>query len=95
MLVMHEVSLPALRRGACRTTGGTDIHCVAAHMREHRVRRAVILTDGYVGRPAGLDRNTIRAARLGVALTPGGSTRDDLREVTDHWTQLSLTEDRS
>ena len=34
-----DVSLAELRRGVCKTTGGTDIGCVAAHMAAHRVRR--------------------------------------------------------
>ena len=33
-----DVSLAELRRGVCKTTGGTDIGCVAAHM-PPRIRR--------------------------------------------------------
>ena len=36
----------------------------------------------------GTDRETLCRVKLGVALTPGNSTRADLEEVTDHWAQL-------
>ena len=83
-----DVSLAQLRRGICSTTVGTDIACVAKHLQQRQVKRAVILTDGYVGRPTGIDRETLCRVKLGVALTPGNSTRADLEEVTDHWAQL-------
>ncbi|MEI8371820.1 MAG: hypothetical protein WCJ35_03190 [Planctomycetota bacterium] len=83
-----DVSLAQLRQGICETTGGTDIRCVAQHLQQHRVRRAVLLTDGYVGPPTGEHYETLSRVKLGVALTPGGSTRTDLKNVTDHWVQL-------
>ena len=51
---VKDISLRQLSHGACESTGGTSISCVAGHIREHRVRRAVILTDGYVGTPYGV-----------------------------------------
>ena len=81
------MTLEALRRGECHSTGGTSIQCVAAHMRKHRVQRAVLVTDGYVGAPAGQDLETLERARIGVALTPGNSTRNDLEGVADRWTE--------
>ena len=83
-----DVSLAQLRQGVCSTTVGTSIACVADHLRRHQVKRAVVLTDGYVGRPTGGDRETLCRVKLGVALTPGNSTRADLEEVTDYWAQL-------
>ncbi len=83
-----DVSLADLRRGRCETTGGTSIDCVAEHLRAHAVRRAVLITDGFVGPPAGEHRETLSKARLGVALTPGMASRDDLKDVTDYWGQL-------
>ncbi len=83
-----DVGLEDLRRGFCKTTGGTAIDCVAEHVRAHGVRRAVLVTDGYVGKPAGAHRETLRAARLGVALTPVNASRSDLAEVADFWAQL-------
>lgn len=85
---VHDISLPDLRTGKCCTTGGTSIECVAAHMHRHRVRRAVLLTDGFVGRPGLTAGQTLSRAILGVALTPGGSQRTDLGPFTRFWAQL-------
>lgn len=84
-----DVTVNQLRKGECRSTGGTDIACVADHMRRNKVRRAVILTDGFVGVPSGMDKSTLSQAVLGVALTPGSRTRGDLQEVTNHWAELN------
>jgi hypothetical protein len=84
-----DVTFAQLRAGVCKSTGGTSIDCVAGHMQRNRVKRAVLLTDGYVGRPAGIHRSTLNQAVLGVALTPGGSRKDDLAGVTNHWAQLN------
>jgi hypothetical protein len=46
-----EVELRELSRGVVKSTGGTSVECVAAHMHQHGVRRAVIVTDGFVGKP--------------------------------------------
>ena len=62
-------SLADLAAGRIRTTGGTDVRCIAAHARAHHVRRAVVLTDGYVGRAAGIDAETLAGMRLAVAYT--------------------------
>jgi hypothetical protein len=84
-----DITACQMRSGTCLSTGGTEIGCVAEHMRDHRIRRAVLVTDGYVGHPEGLDQETLAGATLGVALTPGDSTRDDLAGVTNHWAQLN------
>jgi hypothetical protein len=91
--VVADVSLAALRRGECQSTGGTSIECVAAHMRTHNVRRALLVTDGYVGRPVGAHLETLARAKIGVALTPGFSTRGDLLDVADHWTEFCAREE--
>ena len=85
-----DITFDELRRGICRTTGGTDIACVAAHMRGKKVRRAVLITDGFVGAPGLQDRETLAAAKLGVALTPNYCTRNDLEGVADCWIELRL-----
>lgn len=84
-----DVTPGQMRSGTCLSTNGTDIACVAEHMRDHGIRRAVLITDGYVGHPEGLDRETLAGATLGVLLTPGNSTRKDLGDVIKHWAQLS------
>jgi hypothetical protein len=93
--VVADVSLDGLRRGDCPTTDGTNISCVATHMKANRVRRAVIITDGFVGALAGEHRSTLHDAVVGVALTPGPTTRNDLLSVTNHWTQLRPSSDRT
>lgn len=84
-----DVSFAQLRAGEYRSTGGTSIDCVAGHMLKHRIKRAVLLTDGYVGQPQGIHGSTLAAVFLGVALTPGNSTRNDLAAVTNQWAQLN------
>jgi hypothetical protein len=39
-----------IRRGAINTTWGTEIDCVTRHMLENKVKRALLLTDGWVGK---------------------------------------------
>jgi hypothetical protein len=85
---VSDLSLEQLRRGMCRSTGGTDIGCVASHIAEHRVRRAVLLTDGLVGRAVGAQAEALSSVRIGVALTPGYSIRTDLEPFARHWAQL-------
>jgi len=51
--MVDRLSLDNLRKGQVNTTGGTQIYCVLQHMLEHKdtLQRAIILTDGYTGRP--------------------------------------------
>jgi hypothetical protein len=44
-----DITLAQLARGVRIGTGGTDIGPVTAHALTHKVRRAVIVTDGWVG----------------------------------------------
>jgi hypothetical protein len=84
---IHDVSFAALRNGECRTTGGTSIECVASHIQKHDVRRAVLLTDGWVGRPGSSAARSLACVRLGVALTPNAN-RSDLERFVRHWAEL-------
>jgi hypothetical protein len=86
--VVHDLPLRSFLSGECVTTGGTDIACVAGHIAKRRIRRAVILTDGWVGKPRGAHAQALRACKLGVALTPGSAQREDLKGFTNYWTQL-------
>jgi hypothetical protein len=58
-------------------------------MRDHRVHRAVIITDGYVGTPGATSRATLESCRIGVALTGPSITRKDLGAFADHWIDLN------
>jgi hypothetical protein len=80
-----------LREGRLRTTGGTDIDCVLEHWLERRgVRRALVLTDGYVGSArADLAAQMRRhALRMHVVLPAESGWRDDLAPVAASITQL-------
>ena len=78
-----DVSLAELRRGVCRTTGGTDIVCVARHMQDHRVHRAVLVTDGWVGAPRGGHHEVLKKVRLGVAYMGKSPNQTDLQAVAN------------
>jgi hypothetical protein len=84
-----EVELRELGRGVVKSTGGTSIECVAAHMHQHGVRRAVVVTDGFVGKPGTTALATLRQCRLGVALIGPRTLRSDLDAVTDLWLDLN------
>ena len=71
-----DATLDEVRRGRLPTTGGTDIACVAEHARRTGVRRAVIITDGDVGRPTKHDRATLERIRLAAAWTQGSRSAD-------------------
>ena len=83
-------SLADLRRGLCKSTGGTDIACVAEHMAENRVRRALLITDGWVGKPTGEHRGTLTEVNLAVALMGANVNEADLKAVTNHAARLSI-----
>jgi len=78
-----------IRKGIVRSTGGTDIACVAEHMATNSVRRACVVTDGWVGKPDGRHLETLARARLGVALVGDSVNSDDLSDVTDQTVTFS------
>lgn len=85
--VVEDATWRDLLRGRLKTTGGTDINCVLAHMERHRIRRAVILTDGNVGHPQPGFTPMLQSSVVGVALTPSGY-RGYLRDHVRHWENL-------
>ena len=74
------IALADLVRGKVVTTGGTSIDCVVAHLLASRTRKALVLTDGYVGEVSAADKKQLEAAGtdIRVVLTPNG-WRQDLR----------------
>lgn len=72
-----SVRMADLQAGHVSTTGGTEIACVLQHVLKTRVRKALVITDGYVG-PPGPQADAIKRARaeIRVVLTPGGWRRD-------------------
>ena len=79
-----DVSLEDVRKGVVLSTGGTSIACVAKHMADNDVRRACIVTDGWVGRPRGRHRKTLSKARLAVAYAGYSFNTSDLSKVANH-----------
>jgi hypothetical protein len=71
---VNDITQEELRRGRGATTDGTDISVVTAHMVKHGVRRALVVTDGWVGHvPTEHARElSRRKARFGVVLSAGG-----------------------
>jgi hypothetical protein len=85
-----DISLAELRRGVCKSTGGTDIACVAEHMTANRVRRALLVTDGWVGKPRGRHQGTLAAAKLAVAFLGTNLNQADLKDVANYTATLSI-----
>lgn len=75
--VVHPLVRSDLAAGRVRSDGGTDIACVADHLLQHRVRRAVIVTDGDVQgvTEAQLQRLRVERPSVRVALLDGGDER--------------------
>ncbi len=71
---VHPISRAELASGRFRSTGGTHIACVAEHLLQARVRRAVVITDGDVQAiPSALAEQLARArVRVSVGLINGG-----------------------
>ncbi len=84
-----DITPAQLRAGVCKTTGGTSIDVVAEHMESHRVRRALIVTDGWVGTPTGSHRKTLLDAHLAVAYLGPQTHPSDLAGVTRHSALIS------
>jgi hypothetical protein len=84
-----DVNLADLRNGVCKSTGGTSITCVAEHMAENHVPRALLVTDGWVGTPRGSHLATLARARLAVAYI-GHINNRDLEAVVDYSAHLAI-----
>ena len=83
-----DISLAQLRTGLSHSTGGTDIRCVTDHMAVHQVRRALLITDGWVGVPAGQSKQVLQRALLGVAYAGQSCNPNDLAQLVTHHTTL-------
>jgi len=71
-----DVTHADLRRGITASTCGTSIEPVTAHVLAHGVRRALILTDGWVGEIPSQHAIELKAkrVRLGAVVTADGDT---------------------
>jgi hypothetical protein len=86
---ISDASPQEIKKGVVRSTGGTDIACVAEHMANNKVRRACIITDGWVGKPIGAHFDTLARAKLGVALAGNSANSYDLSEVANQVVTLT------
>ena len=84
-----DITLTELKAGKCESTGGTDIACVARHMAKHQVKRALIITDGWVGAPGGQHLTTLTQAKLAVAYLGAPVNQTDLQSVANYTTILN------
>ncbi len=87
---ISDVSHDDIRKGIVKTTGGTDVACIAEHMETNNVRRACIITDGWVGKPRGGHHATMSKAKLGVAYASHSVNTHDLSDVANHVVTLRL-----
>jgi hypothetical protein len=83
----------ALKRGQIRSTMGTDINCVLKHLLEQTrppVRKALVVTDGYVGRPHAeyVRQLQERGIRVYVVLPAESAYRADMQEIARSFTVL-------
>lgn len=85
-----DITRAELRAGRCSSTGGTSIEVVAEHMAAHDIRRALIVTDGWVGSPKGQHRRTLENAQLAVAYLGLEPNRDDLSGLANHTDTLCI-----
>lgn len=71
---VRDITQDELRRRQGATTDGTDISAVTAHMVKNSIRRALVVTDGWVGKvPTEHARElSRRKGRFGVVLSAGG-----------------------
>lgn len=83
------VALADFVSGAKAGTGGTSIDCVVEDLLVSRTRKALVLTDGYVGGVGAADRKRLAASGVDVrvVLTPGG-WRKDLQPVASRFDEL-------
>ena len=87
---ISDVTRDDIRKGVVKTTGGTDVACIAKHMEINKVRRACIVTDGWVGEPRGGHFTTLAKSRLGVAYAGEPVNTNDLSGVANHTVTLRL-----
>ena len=95
--VVHPASARDLAARKFSSTGGTDIDCVLKHVLElpprKRPRAAVVVTDGFTGKPDAALAERFRAAemRLFVGLVKSESCynqESDLSSLADKFVKL-------
>ena len=74
---IDDIDLRQLARGVRVTTGGTSIAPVTRHALDHRVKRALFVTDGWVGEVPDEHARELaqRGARFAAVVTHAGETK--------------------
>lgn len=87
---VFPVSYETLKTGLLPANGGTDISCVYNHYfntylaKKMKVRKILVLTDGYIGTTDEYDFNRIKTSGLKIYFGIFGDARvDDLADVSD------------
>lgn len=88
-----EVFPAKIRNGRLETTstGGTELECVIAHLKQTRPRKALIITDGFVEDPRKSQKSAHSRYSQIEALVPPGGTSDVLRKWGIPVTVLPVT----
>ncbi|MEQ9029327.1 MAG: vWA domain-containing protein, partial [Aggregatilineales bacterium] len=81
-----------LKRGQIQTTGGTNINCIMEHLLgdKNKVRRALLLTDGYTGYPSNEDIQLTRDHKISVhvVMPADNHTEEELQIIAKTMTIL-------
>ncbi len=90
--IVEHLPLVDLRDAKLKTSGGTDINCVLAHVVEVKpaVHKILVLTDGYTGTPSDqlADRLREQQIRMYVVMPFETHFRDDLEGISTTMTIL-------
>ena len=76
--VVADISRTQLKAGMRITTQGTNINCVADHLDKHNVKLALIITDGFVGKPSAKAAKVLTETKLVAALAGSSVWMNDL-----------------
>jgi len=90
-----DISFEELKRGVCKSTYGTSIECVAEHIQKNRIKRALMITDGWVGKPNGEHLRILERVKLAVAYIGKDTSEMDLENVSNHIARISLKDQKS
>lgn len=90
---VSDISLTALKSGKLSSTGGTDIECVARHLDAKGIARAVILTDGFVGKPSKDAARVLSRVRLAAGWVGSAVTQEYIGPFVGRQAELRLAVD--
>ena len=90
-----DYPISKILQGRYESTYGTDINCVLEHIIANKIRKAALVTDGYVGQPSDLLIEQLPAQlRLVKLLTPG-FYEDNLNHLPGSIQRLPLEEENA